>query len=285
MKTGQDVRLAVRNGLWSNPTSGLAPGYLQANLLTLPSRYADDFRLLCQRNPVPCPLIAESTEPGKFSSFKIYLPGLSNSDVLKDVDIRRDIPAYNVYGDSKLIKFKCPDIASEWTTDHVAFLIGCSFSFDTALVEAGLTPPQVALRRNVAMYRTNIPLCPAGVFTDGVYVVSMRAYRLEDIERVRDITRAFASTHGEPICWGWDAVSKLGITNIDMPNFGDAPLTTDGKPLGEKYASDVVPVFWGCGVTPQEAITKARLDGVIMAHAPGHMLLMDCQDSQVFSRL
>lgn len=283
LKTGRDVRLAARASLWSTPTSGLAPGYLQANLLVLPSRYAAEFRLLCQRNPVPCPLIAESSEPGNFKSFKSYIPGLSASAVLSDVDIRHDIPRYNVYADSALIKSECPDIASEWTADHVAFLVGCSFSFEGALTEAGLMPPHTTHNRNVAMYRTAVPLCPAGIFTNGVYVVSMRSYKLEDIEKVRNITRAYVSTHGEPIAWGWEAIAKLGIKNIDAPDFGDAPLTRNGKRLGSEAGSeDEVPVFWGCGVTPQEAIMKAELEGNVMAHAPGHMLLLDCQDSDVF---
>lgn len=286
LKTGRDVRLAARTSLWSAPTSGLAPGYLQANLLVLPSRYVADFRLLCQRNPVPCPLIAESSEPGNFSSFRSYLPGLSDSAVVGDVDIRHDIPRYNVYADSALLKIACTNIESEWTADHVAFLIGCSFSFEGALTEAGLMPPHTALNRNVAMYRTTVPLCPAGVFTNGVYVVSMRSYRLQDIEKVREITRAYVSTHGEPIAWGWQAIAKLEIKNIDAPDFGDAPLTRNGKSLGSEAGSeDEVPVFWACGVTPQEAIMKAELDGSIMAHAPGHMLVLDCQDSDVFRRL
>ncbi|KAJ0110297.1 DUF1445 domain-containing protein [Diaporthe amygdali] len=286
LKNGRDVRLAARASLWLTPTSGLAPGYLQANLLVLPSRYAADFRLLCQRNPVPCPLVAESSESGSFSSFKSYLPGLSDSAVLNDIDIRLDIPYYNVYADSTLVKSACPDIASEWTADHVAFLIGCSFSFEGALTGAGLTPPHTALNRNVPMYRTTIPLCPAGVFTNGIYVVSMRSYKLQDIEKVREITSAYVSTHGEPIAWGWQAVAKLGIKDIDAPDFGDAPLTRYGKPLGDEAGSeDEVPVFWGCGVTPQEAIKTAGLSGIIMAHAPGHMLLLDCQDSDVFRRV
>lgn len=286
LKTGRDVRLAARASLWSTPTSGLAPGCLQANLLVLPSRYAADFRLLCQRNPVPCPLIAESSDSGSFSSFKSYLPGISDSAVLKDIDIRHDIPRYNVYVNSAPARQACLDIASEWTADHVAFLIGCSFSFEGALTEAGLIPPHTTLNRNVPMYRTTVPLCPAGVFTDGFYVVSMRSYKLQDIEKVREISRAYVGTHGEPIAWGWQAIAKLGIRDIDAPDFGDAPLTRDGKRLGgEAGSEDEVPVFWGCGVTPQEAIQKAGLDGCIMAHAPGHMLLLDCQDSDVFRRL
>ncbi|KAH6884215.1 hypothetical protein B0T10DRAFT_540029 [Thelonectria olida] len=282
--TGLDVRLAARANSCTT-TSGLGPGYVQVNLIVLPSRYAADFRLLCERNPVPCPLIAESTSTGTWDSVKSCTARLKGSALLSDVDLRRDAPKYNVYKDSKLVQTGCPDIVHEWTDDHVAFLIGCSFSFETALTNAGLLPRHNATGRNVPMYRTNLRLCPAGVFTGGTFVVSMRPYPAHSIEQVREITRAYSSTHGEPIAWGWDAVDKLGITDIDAPEWGDGPLTLDGSHLGSMKGSDEeVPVFWGCGVTPQEAIMKAGLKGVIMAHAPGHMLLLDCQDSDVVAK-
>ncbi|KAI1828321.1 DUF1445-domain-containing protein [Xylaria intraflava] len=283
LETGRDVRLYARHRPCSN-TSGLAPTYLQANLIILPSEYAADFRLLCARNPVPCPLIAESSEPGRWDSVRSHLPGLDGSAVLADVDIRKDAPKYNVYKDSRLVKSGCSDIVSDWTDDHVAFLIGCSFSFESALAAAGLTPLHTALKRNVPMYRTTIPLCPAGVFTGSNFVVSMRPYRASDIPRVREITRVFSATHGEPIAWGWEAVKALGIEDIDSPQWGDAPRTRDGEPLGNHVGSeDLVPVFWGCGVTPQEAVMRANLEGVIMAHSPGHMLVLDCRDSEIIS--
>jgi uncharacterized protein YcsI (UPF0317 family) len=284
LKTGLDVRLAARANACTT-TSGLAAGYVQANLIVLPSRYAADFRLLCERNPVPCPLIAESASTGTWDSVQSYTKGLEGSALLSDADLRRDAPKYNVYKDSKLVKGGCADIVHEWTDDHVAFLIGCSFSFETALTSAGLSPRHNATGRNVPMYRTNLPLCPARVFTGGTFVVSMRPYPAKSIEQVREITRAYSSTHGEPIAWGWDAIGKLGIADIDVPEWGDGPLTLDGSPLGSMEGSvEEVPVFWGCGVTPQEAVMKAGLKGVIMAHAPGHMLLLDCQDSDVATK-
>lgn len=287
LQTGRDVRLYARDRPCPN-TSGLAPTYLQANLIILPSKYAADFRLLCARNPVPCPLIAESSAPGGWDAVSSHLPGISGDAVLGgDIDIRRDAPRYNVYRDGQLVNAGCADVVSDWADDdHVAFLIGCSFSFESALAAAGLPPPHTTLRRNVPMYRTTLPLCPAGVFTGGTFVVSMRAYPARDVPRVRDITRAFSATHGEPVAWGWDALAALGIVNIDDPQWGDAPLTPNGKqPLGALAGSDeLVPVFWGCGVTPQEAVMRAKLDGVVMAHSPGHMLLLDCKDSDVCKR-
>jgi uncharacterized protein YcsI (UPF0317 family) len=187
-----------------------------------------------------------------------------------------------VYKDSQLVKHHCVNVEEEWTNDHVAFLIGCSFSFETALTAAGLNPRHIHLKRNIPVYRTTVPLNPAGVFTDGTYVVSMRPYKASDITRVRDITRPFLLTHGEPIAWGWDAVAKLGIRDINAPEWGDAPLSVDGQPLGLSWGSeDDVPVFWGCGVTPQEAVVKAGLQGVVMSHAPGYMLLLDGKDEDI----
>ncbi|KAI1810176.1 DUF1445-domain-containing protein [Poronia punctata] len=284
LKTGREIRLFARSRPCPN-TSGLAPGYLQANLIILPSRYAADFRLLCRRNPVPCPLIAESSDPGRWDSVRSHIPGLDGATLLTNVDLRRDAPKYNIYKDSKLNKSNCADIVDVWTDDHVAFLIGCSFSFESSLTTAGLPPLHTTLGRNVPMYLSSMPLYPAGVFTDSTVVVSMRPYKASDVPKVRDITRPFAATHGEPIAWGWDALKTLGIADIDVPEWGDAPMTEDGQPLGKFSGSDeLVPVFWGCGVTPQEAVMRSNLEGVIMAHSPGHMLLLDCQDTDIISK-
>lgn len=288
LSSGLQVRKAARAKTLTTPTSGLAPGYLQANLIVLPSRYAADFRLLCARNPVPCPLIAESAAQGRYDSVKSFLAGAR--DVLSDdddgegrVDLRHDIPRYMVYRDSELVRTEALDIENEWDDgDHVAFLIGCSYSFESALGLAGLPPRHTVLGRNVPMYRTRLPLCPAGVFTGSTYVVSMRPYRLRDVERVRDITRGYSVTHGEPIAWGWEAVHSLGILDVDAPEWGEAPVTADWRPLGELQGSDdEVPVFWACGVTPQEAVMRANIKGTVMAHAPGHMLLLDCKDHDI----
>ncbi|KAH7023258.1 hypothetical protein EDB80DRAFT_674827 [Ilyonectria destructans] len=282
--TAKDARSAARHNLHTTSTSGLAPGHLQANLIILPSRYAADFRALCARNPVPCPLIAESSSVGQYDSVKSWIRGLKGNDILADgCDIRTDSPRYMVYKDSLLEKSSCSDITAEWTQDHIAFLIGCSYSFEAELTAAGLPPRHTVLNRNVAMYKTKIPLCPSGVFQEGTYVVSMRPYQKQNIDLVRNITRKYSSTHGEPICWGWEALEALGIRDIDDPEWGDAPLTLDGRRLGELRNEDAeeVPVFWGCGVTPQEAVMRAGLTGTVMAHAPGHMLVLDAVDKDI----
>lgn len=258
-------------------TSGMSPGNLQANLIIIPSRFADDLLLLCQRNPVPCPLLA-SSKPGSPNVLKSHLPGIPDTDIAESLDIRTDIPRYMVYDNGELVKSHCLDIMQDWTSDHVAFLIGCSYSFEAALTTAGLPPRHTVMGRNVPMYVTNIPLCPAGVFTAGTYVVSMRPYKRADVERTRDLTRPFVSTHGEPIAWGWDAVHRLGIKDINAPEFGEAPLDLD------EQDADVVPVFWGCGVTPQLAVMKAKLPGIVMGHAPGHMLILDITDEEVITK-
>jgi uncharacterized protein YcsI (UPF0317 family) len=256
LKTGREVRLAARSNAYTSHTSGLAPTYIQANLIVLPSQYADDFRQFCLRNPVPCPLLAESSI-GNPHKLKSYLPGITDDDIAKDLDITRDAPRYMVYRDGKLVQFEILNIAKYWTEDHVGFLIGCSYSFETALTLAGLPPAHTVLQRNVPMYRTKIPLCPSGIFTGGTYVVSMRPYRSSDVERVRSITRPFLMTHGKPIAWGWKAVEELGIVDINKPEWGDAPLLEGDRPMMEE--EDFVPVFWGCGVTPQNAVMSADL--------------------------
>jgi uncharacterized protein YcsI (UPF0317 family) len=252
----------------------------------LPSRYAADFRLLCARNPVPCPLLAESSHPGSFSSLTTHLITSSTGvpvPVATDIDLRRDAPAYRLYRDGKLVSTDEPrDIVDVWTPDHVGFLIGCSYSFESALSLAGLPPRHVVLSRNVAMYRTTVPICPAGVFTGGTYVVSMRPYRPSEIERVRDVTRPFVQTHGEPIAWGWEGMRALGIRDITKPEWGDAVLGLDGETVFSEEDKEFVPVFWGCGVTPQNAVMMAGLEGTVMGHAPGHMIVLDARDEDVF---
>lgn len=290
----QAVRLAARNGTHTGPTSGYAPGYLQANLIVVPSKHASDFRQLCFRNPVPCPLLAESAAPGSYDCFKSYIPGVADGELFTgSIDIRTDIPRYNVYQNGKVLQSGCTSIEDVWTEDSIAFLIGCSFSFETALTEQGLMPNHVRRMRNVPMYRTNIPLNASGVFHSSTYIVSMRSYLAKDIDKVRDLTRPFLWTHGEPIDWGWDAPGRLGIKDVDKVDFGSPPLCYDGGLLarsdceaneGEPPASHrETPIFWGCGVTPQEAVMKAgaRIDGMVMAHLPGHMLLLDVTDAQI----
>lgn len=196
--TGRDVRYAARRQELTSPTAGLAPGFLQANLIVLPSRYAADFRQLCARNPVPCPLVAESTAPGVYDAVRSHIPMLSGSRLLGDCDMRSDAPRYMVYRDAELVKTGCTDVQDEWCADHVAFLLGCSYSFEGALAAAGLPARHTILSRNVPMYRTSIPLCPAGIFVGSTYVVSMRPYKASELDRVRDITRGYNDTRMRP---------------------------------------------------------------------------------------
>ncbi|KAK0643169.1 DUF1445 domain-containing protein [Cercophora newfieldiana] len=288
LQTGLATRLASRTQTLTSQTSGLAPSHLQANLIVLPQRYASDFRLLCQRNPVPCPLLAESSTPGSFTTLTSHLRRTPSSvpiPLASDIDLRHDAPKYLIYRDGKVAN-EVTDLASHWEADHVGFLIGCSYSFEDALASAGLPPRHTVQGRNVPMYRTKLPLCPAGVFTGGTYVVSMRPYRIEDVERVREVTRRYVATHGEPIAWGWDGARRLGIEDIRRPEWGDVSLTEDGKAeFAEGLEEGVVPVFWGCGVTPQEAVMRAGLDGTVMGHAPGHMIVLDVKDHEAFDEV
>ncbi len=288
LKTGLDVRHASRSGTLTVPTAGAAPSYLQANLIVLPQRYASDFRLLCARNPVPCPLLAESATPGSFDSLLSHVRANDGTQPLPaaaDIDLRRDAPRYRVYKDGKLVTSgdKEPkDVEALWDADHVGFLIGSSFSFEAALVKAGLPPLYVRQGRNVPMYRTSIPLCPAGAFTGGTYIVSMRPYPAADIERVRDVTRPFVATHGEPIAWGWDALGRLGINDITRPEWGDPPQDAAGENPFDWGDEQLIPFFWGCGVTSQEAVMRAGLQGTVIGHAPGHTIVLDVKDQEVF---
>ena len=247
--TAANVRAAVRSGTISGPTERLAPNYVQANLAIVPSTYADDLADLCARNPVPCPLVESPLAPGA------YAPRCA-----PDADLRTDLGRYRVWREGVLID-QPRDILDLWSDDLVAFLIGCSFTFDHALVEAGLTPRHYALDRNVPMYRTRVPLAAAGRL-HGMTVVSMRPYKEAEIERVRDVTRPYRMAHGEPIAWGDPA--QLGIADLMHPDYGDQPVLEAGD----------VPVFWGCGVTPQSVIVASRLPFAI-THEPGHMFVTD----------
>lgn len=266
MAEPHEFRIKCREQQFVDHTSNVCPGYVQANLIVLPQLIASDFHDLCLRNPVPCPLLA-TTIPGDPTK-------LNENNVLydKDINIAKDIPKYNVYEAGKLIS-QTPDISDEWTKGHVGFLIGCSFSFENALSKAGLPPKNVTQGTCVSMYRTKRYLNPAGIFTDCTYVVSMRPYRPKDVEIVREITRKFKQYHGEPIAWGYDdAYNKLGIEDINKPDFGD-PI-----PINE----DEIPVFWACGVTPQAAVESlaSKVEGKCMGHTPGHMLILDLKDEE-----
>ena len=243
------ARAAIRSGEWTGHTSGLAEGHVQGNVVILPELLANDFLRYCQRNPKPCPLLAVS-EPGE-----ALLPSLG-----ADIDIRTDVPRYRVWRDGVLAD-QPTDISNLWRKDLVTFVIGCSFSFEEALLEAGIPLRHIAQNRNVAMYRSNIATSPAGVF-NGPMVVSMRPLKAADAIRAIQITARFPNVHGAPVHIGDPAL--IGIADLAKPDYGDA---VDVWP-------DEIPVFWACGVTPQAAIAQARPEFCI-THAPGAMLITD----------
>jgi uncharacterized protein YcsI (UPF0317 family) len=247
--TAAEARAALRDGRLTGATERLAPDHVQANLIVVPRAYAADPADLCARNPVPCPLIEPPLEPGA------YAPRSA-----PDADLRTDLGRYRVWRDGALAE-RTHDVRALWNDGLVAFLIGCSFTFDHALATAGLPPRHYVLDRNVPMYRTRVPLAAAGALT-GTMVVSMRPYPAAMIERVRAVTRPYREAHGEPVAWGDPAA--LGIADLMRPEYGDPPV----------LEPDDVPVFWGCGVTPQSVIVASRLPFAI-THEPGHMFVTD----------
>ena len=246
---GRDVRLAARSGLLGGPTAGLAPGFVQGNLVILPNDLADDFEHFCRRNPRPCPLIGV-TETGVPHS----------PDLGEDIDIRTDLPRYRVWRDGELTE-ETADISRLWRGDLVGFVLGCSFTFEAALAAAGIPLKHVSAGKNVAMFRTNIACAPSGPFA-GPLVVSMRAMSVANAERTVEITARFPDAHGAPVHVGDPAA--IGVQDLSAPDYGDPT----------EVAPDEVPVFWACGVTPQAAIANARVPFAV-THAPGCMLVTD----------
>ncbi|HEX3439688.1 MAG TPA: putative hydro-lyase [Pseudolabrys sp.] len=252
--SGLAARLSIRDGRYRGPTSGLAPGYVQGNLAILPQNLAADFLRFCQLNPKPCPLIGTSA-PGDWR-----VPALG-----EDLDIRTDISRYRVWRNGELVAE--PETLSDyWRDDLVSFVIGCSFSFEEALMADGIEIRHIALSRTVPMYRTSIATLAAGPF-HGPTVVSMRPMTPGDAIRAVQITTRFPSVHGAPVHLGKPEL--IGIRDIGKPDYGDA------VPVRE----DELPVFWACGVTPQSVIATVKPEFCI-THYPGSMLVTDRKNSE-----
>lgn len=258
LQTGAAVRQACRRGEWTGPTPALAPGFAQANLVIVPHEHAFDFLLFCQRNRRPCPLLSV-TDAGQFEV----------SDLAAGADLRTDLPRYRVWEQGRLVD-EPTDVLRLWRNDFVSFLIGCSFTFDTALLRGGLPVRHIEQDVNVPMYRTSIPCRPADVFS-GPLVVSMRPLTPPQAQEATRITRRFPHFHGEPIHIG--DPQQIGVEDLSRPDFGDAVEVRDGE----------VPVFWACGVTPQCALMQARLP-IAITHAPGHMFVTDRTDAALLDR-
>jgi uncharacterized protein YcsI (UPF0317 family) len=254
-QTGREARLMVRRGDHAGPTSGLAPGYVQGNLAILPETLAGDFLRFCQLNPKPCPLLACSA-PGDWR-----LPALA-----EDLDIRTDLPRYRVWREGRIVD-EPTDLTRWWRDDLVAFVIGCSFSFEEALSEAGIELRHITCGCTVPMYRTTIATTPAGPF-HGPMVVSMRPMKPADAIRAIQVTTRFPSVHGAPVHIGKPEL--IGIAELAKPDEGDP------VPVGD----DEIPVFWACGVTPQSVITTAKPDFCI-THYPGSMLVTDRRNAEL----
>jgi uncharacterized protein YcsI (UPF0317 family) len=252
------LRRRIRAGHHTGHTAGHAPGFVQANICMLPKDWADEFLLFCQRNPKPCPLLAVS-DPGD-----PRLPGLG-----ADLDIRTDLPSYFVFRDGVMME-EVTDITSLWRDDLVTFALGCSFSFEDALTEAGVPVKHIERGECVAMYVTNVDTAPAGRL-HGKLVVSMRPLVPADAIRAIQITSRFPGVHGAPVHIGFP--EAIGIADLSKPHLG----------IGvADVASDELPVFWACGVTPQSVIQAARPPFCI-THKPGHMLVTDLRNASLAS--
>ncbi|MEK3854513.1 putative hydro-lyase [Cytobacillus sp. FSL H8-0458] len=249
-----EARKLIRSGEWDKPTAGMANGYIQANLAILPQDLAFEFLLFSQRNPKSCPII-DVTEPGS------PVPMLS----APNADIRTDLPKYRVYKNG-VLSDELSDITSYWDDDMVAFLIGCSFTFEEALLKNNIPIRHIEENRNVPMFKTNIECVKAGRF-EGPMVVSMRPMTEKEAIRAVQVTSRFPSVHGAPVHIG--NPEAIGINNIHQPDFGDAVTIKDGE----------VPVFWACGVTPQAVAMHVKPE-IMITHAPGHMFITNLKNEE-----
>lgn len=251
----KELREKIAKGEIKDQTSGMALGYAQANLVILPKEYAKDFETFCALNPKPCPLL--EIVHGKFTQ-----------KIAKNANIYTDIPKYFIYENGVKTK-ETYDVSEYYNDDLVGFLLGCSFSFEEALLENGLEIRHISQKRNVPMYKTNIACKSAGVFS-GEMVVSMHPFTPNDAKKASEITANYPLVHGAPV--QIDNAKEIGIGDILKADFGDDPIIKEGE----------IPVFWACGVTPQNVIMKAKLPFVI-THAPGHMFISDILNSSLKS--
>jgi uncharacterized protein YcsI (UPF0317 family) len=251
----REVRQQIREGKWRQPTAGLAPGFVQTNLVILPRDLAFDFLLFAQRNPKPCPVI-EVTDVGSPEP-KASAPG---------ADLRTDVPKYCIYRDGRLAEV-VTDLTAMWREDLVAFLLGCSFTFESALLQAGVPVRHIDEHKNVPMFITDIPCASAGMFR-GPLVVTMRPIPAGLVARAAQITGRYPGVHGAPVHVGNPA--DIGIRDLQKPDFGDAVTIRRGE----------VPVFWACGVTPQAVAMQAK-PPLMLTHAPGYMFITDLRNEEL----
>jgi uncharacterized protein YcsI (UPF0317 family) len=252
------VRALIRDGQCERPTTGLCLGYLQANLVVLPQELAGEFLAACDANPRPMPLL------------DVTLPGDPHPRrVAPEADLRTDLPRYRVFRSGQLVA-EVTDICDLWGKDSVAFLLGCSFTAEGRLAEAGVRLRHLELGQSVPMWRTTLQVQPVGRFR-GPVVVSMRPIRTDQLELVRRVTAELPLAHGAPLHVG--DPEAIGISDLAHPDWGDPILPLE----------DEVPVFWACGVTPQALIASARPE-LAITHAPGHMFITDVPAAAIWGR-
>ncbi|WP_352397327.1 putative hydro-lyase [[Clostridium] aminophilum] len=250
----EEIWKLIRAGEIDYPTAGMCAGYAQANLVILPKKYADEFREFAKKNPKPCPILE-------------VIEGTPDvHDMGEGACITTDVPRYRIYRNG-VFTDEVTDVSEYWTEDSVAFLIGCSFSFEEALLKAGIDVRHISMGCNVPMFKTNIACESAGVF-EGPMVVSMRPMTPENAQKAKEITDRYPNVHGGPVEIG-DAAA-IGVRDVMKPDYGDPVEFKEGE----------IPVFWACGVTPQAAIENAKLP-LVITHAPGHMFITNVRNAEL----
>ena len=250
----KEFRQLVKNGTYTSLTCGQCSGYVQANLVILPQKYAEDFRKFAERNPKSIPLL------------EVTAPGVHHTKVVADgADLLTDIPRYNIYRNGDLVE-TCTDVQKYWKEDFVCFLIGCSHSFEKLLLDSGIEIRNLTDGHAVSAYKTNIPCAPSKYFS-GPVVVSMRPIPEEKVDLAYEITGKMPHVHGMPIYHG--DPSQIGV-DLDKPDWNPPTRIEPGE----------VPVFWACGVTPQAALLAAKPD-IVITHTPTHLFITDILDSEI----
>lgn len=250
----EDIWMKIRSGEINYPTAGMCGGYAQANLVILPKKYADDFAEFAKKNPKPCPIL------------EVIEGSPAIHDMGEGANLVTDIPRYFIYKDGVKVD-EVTDASEYWQDDFVGFLIGCSFSFEEALLQAGIDVRHISMGCNVPMYKTSIECEKAGVF-EGPLVCSMRPMTPEDAKMAAEITGRYPNVHGAPVHMGDPA--EIGIADVDKPDYGDPVEIREGE----------IPVFWACGVTPQAAVERAK-PPIVITHAPGHMFITNVKNTEL----
>lgn len=255
----RELRALIRAGKMTDITAGACAGYVQANLIVLPKRFADDFAEFARKNPKPCPVL-DVTEPGDPHIYRLA----------DRADLSTDLPAYYVFENGERIG-EFTDVRAYWREDMVGFLLGCSLSFETALIESGIRIRYIEEGRCSCGYRSNIPCEPAGVFS-GPMVVSMRPVKPEQLALAYAVTERFPHVHGGPVFHG--DPREIGIRDIYAPEWGDPPTIGEGE----------IPVFWGCGITPQVMVEQLKPD-LAISHKAGCMFVGDIRNAELEEKL